>query len=246
MSCPTFSGPLGTASDAGSSTTGEKACRPEEDTSAIRLGPFRVGYEWFGVYQTPLGVDGGGRMGRGQIKLTVTSAMAVTPDSSDVELTAFTTVLHGEDCNYRAGCRRPGKSEFFMNGYVSGSTLSLSAGRTAGHTDNNLRLFARGDISVEVSVRDRNRIMTGTMYGGGGQEGTLTAYERCHSADETGTFEPGNKFIGTYSCYRRGTNMQSPGFGNDPCEGAAEGKLVGDVKKSSTLPPSLLFRGCYC
>lgn len=233
--------PLGTASDAGSSTTGEKACRPEEDTSAIRLGPFRVGFEWFGFYQTPLGVDGLGRMGRGQIKLTVTSATA--SEDSNVELTVFATVIHGEDCNYRAGCRRPGKAEFFMNGYVSGSTVSLSPGRTAGHTDNNQRLFARGDIYAEVSVRDRNTIMSGAISGGSGQEGTLTAYERCHSADETGTFEPGNKFVGTYSCYRRGTNMESQGFGNDPCEGAAEGKPEERVKEYLCIPQGRVGRG---
>lgn len=229
--------PLGTISDAGSSTTGEKACRPQEDTSIAALGPFRVGYEWFGFYQAPLGQDAQGRMGRGQMKLRITQA-AVVGDS--IEFEVYASVRHGEDCNTRRNCRDPGISEFFMAGSVTdGTSVYLSPGGWGGITDRNTNLYTRGPIDAQVSVRDRNTMMSGTVYGGG-EEGQITMYERCHSADETGTFEPGNKFVGTYSCYRRGTNMDSPGFGNDPCQSASEGNLPEkDIRRVELLVTSL-------
>ena len=154
-----------------------------------------------------------------------------------IEIEAYASVRHGEDCG--TNCRDPGISEFFMSGYVEGTSVSLSPGGWGGITDRNTRLFTRGDINAEVATRDRNTLMTGTMYGDG-QEGSITLYERCHSADETSTFQPGNKFLGTYSCYRRGTDMDSPGFGNDPCQSASEGNLPEqDIRRIEILVTNL-------
>ena len=210
--------PLGMVSDAGSSIGTEKACRPAPNTLAQRLGPFRVGYEWFGWYSAFLG---NGLPGHGQMRMRITAA-AIDPGTGEIVLEVFASAHHGETCG--PGCRDPGLTEFLMSGgvttYDGQTTVNLNPGPYSGITDRNRNLFAPNYIATTVSVRNRNNVMTG-VFG----DGEITMYERCHSAEEQGDFQPGNLFVGTYSCYREGTAMDSPGVGNDPCSSGLEGNL---------------------
>ena len=210
--------PLGMVSDAASSIGTAKACRPAPNTLQQRLGPFRVGYEWFGWYTAPLGTY---ETGHGQMRMRITSAEM--DESGYIVLEVFVSAHHGETCG--PGCRDPGLTEYLMTGDVQTDndgqfTVNLNPGPYSGITDRNRNLFVPEYISTTVSVRNRNNIMTGSFG-----DGSITMYERCHSAEEQGDFQPGNLFVGTYSCYRVGTDMSSPGAGNDPCSSAQEGNL---------------------
>ena len=209
--------PLGMVSDAASSIGTSKACRPAPNTLQQRLGPFRVGYEWFGWYTATLG---SGDPGHGQMRMRITSAEI--DESGYITIEVFASAHHGETCG--RGCRDPGLTEFLMSGDVQNNAgqfnLNLNPGAYSGITDRNRNLFIPEYISTTVSVRNRNNIMTGDFG-----DGTIKMYERCHSAEEQGDFQPGNLFVGTYSCYRVGTDMASPGAGNDPCSSAQEGNL---------------------
>lgn len=193
--------PAGTIAFAGADDV--RACFLLDRNADGANGAFRLGSEWIGHYSTFIeDNENSTRRTAGGLTLQVVQVDGAT-------VTIIAGFQHGEFCDSSDvwRCRTAGISEFYMSGNViDRTTLSLAAGEWIGITD---RTFNRENLSGSVVVDGANTVFSGT-YGGG----NFTVTERCSAAAEVGTMDPGDKFIGTYTCER-----QVSADGRQPLEG---------------------------
>jgi hypothetical protein len=83
-------------------------------------------------------------------------------------------------------------ARYYLTGVLAKTVAVLAADRWIGITD---RTFTRRGMTGTVEVANGNTVFSGTFG-----NGTFRVVQRCSAADEIGTFNPGDKWIGSYQC----------------------------------------------
>lgn len=179
--------PEGTNSQPAAKSVAE--CLPPAGTPT--RNPFTVGDEWLGSFSD--GLDAG------QLLLQVIGASPTT-------VRFFVTMTHGNLCDRSLGCRNPGISQYYAVGSIINSTSStIQATVWATFTDRSFGGYiglGQGIISVNAAVAS----FAGTYD----NSGTFHTIRRCAVADEVGTFQNGDSWIGHMVCDRTSAGSKAP------------------------------------